>query len=113
MVSFLTHFRGFSFFKLTLFTLVSKASFVLLARNLLHYIADVSGSLFASRGSDQGGCERAFMLIFPLSLYVENFPVRNRHCFFSAPMLFRQPVDERGTAMDIFLLKLESTFTVG
>ena len=40
MVSFLRYFSGFSNFNQGLFTLVSKASFVLLARNLSYYMAE-------------------------------------------------------------------------
>ena len=54
VVIFLTHFRGFSFFNLTLFTLVGKASFVILPRNLFHYMAESLESLFASHKCTQG-----------------------------------------------------------
>ena len=54
MVSFFRHFSGFSFFNHSLFTAVSKASFVLLARNLVHYMAESCGSLFNSHKKEQG-----------------------------------------------------------
>ena len=45
------------------------ASFVLIAKNLFHYMAESSGSLVASQGSHaECGCERAFQLILILSL---------------------------------------------
>ena len=51
------------------------------------------------------GCERAFRLIFSLLLEKSLFVTDKT---FFALMLFRQPVDERKTVMDILLLTLES-----
>lgn len=72
--------------------MVSKASLVLLARNLFHYMAESSGSvLFTSHWSNrvshaECGCERAFLLILSF-LRIFYYMYWHQTLWFSALML--------------------------
>ena len=80
MVSFLKYFSKFSIKESI--TLFSKALFVLLARNLLHCMAESWGSLVACQ--DCWMWIRKSFHVYLLSLLrpLEYFPVGNRHCAF-------------------------------
>ena len=70
MVSFLRHFR-------VSFRHSIKASFILIERDLFHYMAELSGRLVASQESNQAwhvecGCQRAFIFIFPVYFALSN-----------------------------------------